>query len=272
MSLPMPPLLYGTAWKKERTCELVVRAITLGFRGIDTACQPKHYNEAGVGEAIKILRSRGVERSALFIQTKFTPISGQDTSRPLPYNPSAPLATQVAESFVSTQNNLGTNYVDSLVLHSPLKLDLMLEVWHAMEEIHHAGGARMLGISNCYDVSILRALYDDASVKPRVVQNRFYSDSGFDTELRSFCASHGIVYQSFWTLTANPDILKSSVTTAIAKAHGWTSAQVLFRFLSHIGIVPLSGTQSEVHMREDVAVFASELSTSEIARMQAQIT
>jgi len=42
-------LMYGTAWKKEKTAELVSLALKCGFRGIDTACQPKHYNEPGVG-------------------------------------------------------------------------------------------------------------------------------------------------------------------------------------------------------------------------------
>jgi len=47
----MPWLIYGTAWKKERTADLVVKAIQAGFKGIDTACQPKHYDEPLVGEA-----------------------------------------------------------------------------------------------------------------------------------------------------------------------------------------------------------------------------
>lgn len=39
-----PPLIsYGTAWKKDRTTALVYEALKVGFRGIDTACQPKHY-------------------------------------------------------------------------------------------------------------------------------------------------------------------------------------------------------------------------------------
>ena len=55
----MPRLIYGTAWKKDRTTNLVVKAIQAGFRGIDTACQPKHYNEKQVGGAIKILKEMG---------------------------------------------------------------------------------------------------------------------------------------------------------------------------------------------------------------------
>ena len=41
--VPMPQIVYGTAWKQERTKELVVLALQNGFRAIDTAAQPKHY-------------------------------------------------------------------------------------------------------------------------------------------------------------------------------------------------------------------------------------
>ena len=41
----MPRIIYGTAWKKDRTADLVVKAIQTGFRGIDTACQPKHSSD-----------------------------------------------------------------------------------------------------------------------------------------------------------------------------------------------------------------------------------
>jgi diketogulonate reductase-like aldo/keto reductase len=70
----MPRLLYGTAWKKEKTADLVTTAVKYGFRGVDTACQPKHYNEAGVGEAIRRLANEGISRRDLYIQTKFTPL------------------------------------------------------------------------------------------------------------------------------------------------------------------------------------------------------
>src|SRR5690606_35875590 len=83
---PSPRILYGTAWKKERTQPLVERAIELGFRGIDTAAQPKHYDEAAVGLALEAVIARGiVERAALYVQTKFTPYPGQDPSR-VPYD------------------------------------------------------------------------------------------------------------------------------------------------------------------------------------------
>lgn len=74
--MQMPRIMYGTAWKKERTAELVSQAVKAGFRGIDTACQPKHYREDLVGQAIKSLISEGVvKREELYIQTNLTACS-----------------------------------------------------------------------------------------------------------------------------------------------------------------------------------------------------
>ena len=62
----IPNFIYGTAWKKDLTKNLVIKAVKQGFRGIDTACQPKHYNEPQVGEAIQSLKNDGIERKDLF--------------------------------------------------------------------------------------------------------------------------------------------------------------------------------------------------------------
>ncbi|MEJ2468256.1 MAG: aldo/keto reductase, partial [Campylobacterales bacterium] len=109
--VPMPKLIYGTAWKKERTAELVKAALHCGFRGIDTACQPKHYREAGVGEALEAAAAEGIARDALFVQTKFTPLEGQDPAA-VPYDKNAPLERQVEQSFKTSQANLRSDYVD----------------------------------------------------------------------------------------------------------------------------------------------------------------
>jgi diketogulonate reductase-like aldo/keto reductase len=259
----MPPVIYGTAWKKERTADLVVQAIQAGFRGIDTACQPRHYDEALVGVALQNVAEKGIERKALFVQTKFTPITGQDPHN-IPYDRHSPVAAQVAQSFEASKQNLRTDYIDSLVLHSPVApYEQLMTVWRAMEQLHTSGQALQLGISNCYQPELLQALYSDAEVKPAVVQNRFYRDTGYDADLRRWCADHDIIYQSFWTLTANPHILASNTVKAIAKKYTKTEAQVFFRYLSQLGIVPLTGTCSERHMHEDLAIFNFELSTDE---------
>jgi diketogulonate reductase-like aldo/keto reductase len=72
----------GTAWKKEKTTALVIQAIKTGFRAIDTACQPKHYEEKLVGDGLVTLYDEGfISRGDIWLQTKFTPLSGQDPDR-----------------------------------------------------------------------------------------------------------------------------------------------------------------------------------------------
>ena len=56
----VPHFLYGTAWKENKTKSLVTLALDQGFRGIDTANQRKHYNEAAVGEGIREMINRGL--------------------------------------------------------------------------------------------------------------------------------------------------------------------------------------------------------------------
>jgi diketogulonate reductase-like aldo/keto reductase len=259
----MPPLIYGTAWKQERTAELVEHAVRAGFRGIDTACQPKHYHEAGVGEALKRLFAEGFDRDALYIQTKFTPLEGHDPKR-IPYDPAASLAEQIAYSFDVSRRNLGCEIVDSLLLHSPLFPFSRLETgWRAMEALVREGKLRQIGISNCYDLGWLQRLYEIAEIKPAVVQNRFYADTGYDIALRQWCRERGIIYQSFWTLTANPMLLDSQTMRTIAKTRGIRVEQLLFAYLHRSGIVPLTGTTSAEHMAIDLASFTTELSAEE---------
>jgi diketogulonate reductase-like aldo/keto reductase len=266
---PSPRIIYGTAWKKTATERLVRTAIQQGFRGIDTACQPKHYSEAGVGAGVAACLGAGLTRADLYLQTKFTPPSGQDPMR-LPYDPRAPLATQVSQSFAASLGNLQTDYLDCLILHSPLaNAQQTLQVWRAIESLVDGGAVRQAGISNCYELEQLKALYNSARVKPAVVQNRFYAETGYDLEIRTFCKQHRIVYQSFWTLTANPHIVAHAAITSLASKYKRTAEQILFRYLTQSAVVPLTGTKSETHMREDLAIFEFELTDRERAAVDA---
>jgi diketogulonate reductase-like aldo/keto reductase len=259
----IPPIIYGTAWKKDCTAALVKQAIGLGFRGIDTACQPKHYNEAGVGDGVAACQELGIDRSELYLQSKFTPLTGQDPAQ-VPYDAKAGLGEQVAQSFQTSLKNLQTTYLDCLILHSPLASQLHTqEVWQAMEQIFHDGGAKQLGISNCYDLQQFELLYRNATVKPAVIQNRFYAETQYDRTIRDFCRQQRIIYQSFWTLTANPNVLAHTTLQTLAAKYRRSTAQVFFRYLNQIGIIPLTGTTSKTHMREDLAIIDFELTSDE---------
>lgn len=263
LGVRVPRILYGTAWKKADTARLVTLAIGTGFRGIDTACQPKHYDEAAVGAGVATCLTAALTRSDLYLQTKFTSVSGHDPAR-IPYDSKAPLGEQLAQSVAASLRNLQTEYLDCLLLHSPLpSLKQTLEVWRAIEALIDTGKIRQAGISNCYALSALEHLHGNARCKPAVVQNRFYAESGYDREVRAFCRDRDIIYQSFWTLTANPKPLAHATISALASGYRRTAAQVLFRYLTQIGVVPLTGTRSERHMREDLAIFDFELSAAE---------
>ena len=85
--------------------------------------------------------------------------------------------------------------------------DDTMEVWYTFEDLYKDGKVKNLGISNIYDIKLLKQIYNKALIKPKFIQNRFYQQSGYDTEIREFCHTNDMVYQSFWTLTANPHIL-----------------------------------------------------------------
>jgi diketogulonate reductase-like aldo/keto reductase len=263
-----PSLLYGTAWKGARTAGLVERALELGFRGLDTACQPKHYDEAGVGRGLAACLDRGLRRSDIYVQTKFTALRGQNPES-IPYDPRAPLREQVEQSCAVSLRNLGVSQLDAWLLHSPFERHAdTLAAWRAMEAAVDAGHVLSLGISNCYEPAVLRALWREARIKPSVVQNRFYDKTGYDREIRAFCTEHGLRYQSFWTLTGNADVLATSELRAIAARYSASPAQVFFAYAVALGITPLSGTCTERHMRDDLALPAlSSSDTTSISRL-----
>jgi diketogulonate reductase-like aldo/keto reductase len=237
-----------------------------GFRAIDTANQRRHYHEAAVGRAIAAAISSGLlARADLFLQTKFTFRPGQDHR--LPYDPAAPVAVQVEQSFASSLQHLGTGAIDSYLLHGPTGRAGVAaadwEAWRAMEALHDSGRVRWLGVSNV-NLDQLQRLCHGARVRPRFVQNRCYAVRGWDRRIRQFCAANGLVYQGFSLLTANRAVLGRPELARIAERHGRTVSQIVFRFALDAGMMPLTGTTSADHMRADVDVFGFRLGPEEV--------
>ncbi|KAK4067936.1 hypothetical protein Trihar35433_6496 [Trichoderma harzianum] len=222
-STRIPKLIYGTAWKKEQTADLVYLALKTGFRAIDTAAQPKHYDERGVSVAVKRAVGEGlIKREDLFIQTKFTSPAGQNNVTP--YDLNAPLADKVHQSVQSSLANFSIDgqepYLDSLVLHSPM--DTMQEtitVWKTLET-YTPHKIRNLGISNT-TLPILQALFNDMTVKPAVVQNRFHNRTG---PVREVAQKAGVgAVEAFYSMVLGLE-----------------------------GTTILDGTTSQTHMEEDL--------------------
>jgi diketogulonate reductase-like aldo/keto reductase len=265
-----PRFIYGTAWKTTATAALIKTAVSMGFKAIDTANQPKHYSEQLVGDALLELTQTGVvSREQLFLQTKFTPADGQDER--IPYDPTADLATQVVTSFQSSLAHLKTSYIDSYLLHGPYGWpnlnDADWKVWQAIEKIYESGKAKLIGISNV-NIKQLELLTSKAKIKPMVVQNRCFAHQGWDKAVREFCKNNNIMYQGFSLLTANTEMLQSKKVIATAQRLNKTPEQIIFRFAVQIGMVPLTGTRDAQHMQQDLAIGDFELSVEEMVAIE----
>lgn len=193
------------------------------------------------------------------VQTKYTSLAGQDPGN-LPYSPKQSITDQVRTSITSSLHNLRdsenndsteTSYVDSLVLHSPLPTpEQTLEAWRAAETFVPTS-IKYLGISNVA-LDQLKELYVSAKIKPSVVQNRFHRDTNYEYELRKFCRDRGIVFQSFWTLTANPGLQNTRPINFLAKAADVEQAVALYCLVLGLkDIIILNGTQT--HIQSDLA-------------------
>ena len=265
-----PSFIYGTAWKEDATADLVEKAVSTGFSAIDSANQPRHYQEHLAGEALLRLASKGIKREGLFLQSKFTPANGHDQR--IPYDPTESLTTQVKQSFESTLKNLHTDHLDSYLLHGPYTQpglgDEDWEVWSAIEELYKAGKTRFIGISNV-NIIQLKLLSEKAEIKPMVVQNRCFANQGWDSEIRGFCKTNQIAYEGFSLLTANPFVIQSPEVRSIARELGRTPEQVVFCFAMQAGMIPITGTTNDQHMKEDLQAVDFELKDDDVQLIEA---
>jgi diketogulonate reductase-like aldo/keto reductase len=178
----------------------------------------------------------------------------------MPYDASLPLADQISTSVKSSLRNLRVQedessseaaYIDCLVLHSPLPTEAEnLAAWRAMESFV-PDRVRHLGISNTGRRE-LAAIWAAAHIRPAVVQNRWHPGNRWDGEVRNFCRENGIMYESFWTLTGNPGLLKSEPVARLSKEAGVSKQAALYSLVMELGITPLNGTTSKERMEEDL--------------------
>src|SRR5262249_5594634 len=100
------------------------------------------------------------------------------------------------------------------------------------------------------------------------VQNRCYAARGWDREVRAYCARNGLVYQGFSLLTANREAMARPELARIAKRHGRSTSQIVFRFALDVGMMTLTGTSDESHLRAHLALFNFRRDPEEFARIE----
>ncbi|RYC64814.1 hypothetical protein CHU98_g1426 [Xylaria longipes] len=247
-----PYLIYGTAFKKNRTQELTEKALERGFEGVDSANFPTSYEESQVGEAIQKALRLGVKREDILVQTKFAPAWAHEEGK-VPYNVDQPLEAQVRQSVEQSFANLQVDYIDVLILHDPFEDPAdNIVAWRVFESLV-PDRVGVLGVSN-FLLPDLEKLFDEATVKPEIVQNSFRDKTSFDIPLRAFLARKGnVVYQAFAVLKANKEAISSDIVTCLAgrfSIQKETAFYILVLGLGRMSVI--NGTTSEEHMKTDL--------------------
>jgi diketogulonate reductase-like aldo/keto reductase len=242
----------------EETRAAVEAAISAGYRHIDTAAA--YGNERQVGEAV---HDSGLGRSEFFLETKIW-ISDYGYDETL-------------HGFEKSARKLGVDQIDLLLLHQPLPSDFeaTLEAYRALERLLTDEKARGIGVSN-FMVEHLTTLLQRASVVPAVNQIEVHPYFQ-QREVQTIGAEHGILTQAwspiggitFYRDGQHSSTLEDPVIGEIAKAHDKTPAQVMLRWhlQQNRSVIPKS--TKPYRIAENIDVFDFELSTEELAAIDA---
>lgn len=243
-SLPAVGFGMWQMWDEAECISAVKAALAAGYRHFDTA---QYYeNEAWLADAIK---QAGVPREDVFITTKIA---------------NANFAPDLLEpSFEQSLTNLGSDYVDLLLLHFP-EPGLRQGAWKQLEGFAVDGRAKAIGVSN-YTIRHLEELLADCQVKPAVNQVELHVFLQ-QPELRQYCADHDIVVEAYSPL-AQGHAMDNPTLDELAKAHGKTPAQIMVRWCLQAGTVPLPKSVKPQRIKSNVDVFDFELSDGDMAKL-----
>ncbi|KAK0613284.1 NADP-dependent oxidoreductase domain-containing protein [Immersiella caudata] len=231
-----PLLVYGTAWKKGKTAELTGTAVRSVFAAVDTANYPTACSEPLTGNGIAVALKSGIKRSDLFIQIKFTRVWAHERDK-IPFNPDQSIKGQIKESIQQSLEHLHVDYLDALLLHIPFAEDSdNLVGWKVFESFVPLN-IRALSVSS-FSLAQLEDLYANATIKPSIIQNCFYRETGFDIDLREFCKERGITYHAYWMIKHIPEASTSKLLASVAK-----KLKVEKELAFYILVVGLGGTQ-----------------------------
>ena len=240
----IPVLALGT-WliDNDKAADAVKSAVRMGYRHIDTA--QAYGNERGVGEGI---RACGVPREQIFVTSKVA----------------AEYKTyeEAAASIDKTLADMGLDYLDMMIIHSPQPWDKVNQsedryvegnraAWRALEDAYKAGKLRAIGVSNFLQEDI-ESLWETAEIKPMVNQVLCHI-SNSPLELIGYCQKKGIVMEAY-SPVAHGEALKIRAIADMAEKYEVTIPQLCIRFDIQLGMIVLPKTANPEHMKTNTAV------------------
>lgn len=225
--------------------KVVAEALHVGYRHIDTA--QMYQNESGVGRAVA---ASGLPRADVFITTKV--------------NNNAHRPADAAASIQRSLEELGTDYLDLLLIHWPLPTQYdgdYVSTWETLIAAREAGYARSIGVSN-FQPAHLKRLHS-TGVAPAVNQIEVHPHFS-NNDVRAANSAQGTVTE-VWSPLGQGSVLTDPAITAIAQRLGRTSAQVIIRWHLQRGDVVFPKTVTPARMVENADVFNFELTAEDLA-------
>ncbi|NIK58146.1 aldo/keto reductase [Kribbella shirazensis] len=242
----MPRAGLGTSPMNDADAERAVRtALELGYRLIDTA--ENYRNEVGVGRALK-----DAPRDEVFVTSKF--------------NKRWHSVEGARQAFEASAERLGVEYLDLLLIHWPNpEQDRYVEAWQGLIALRDAGLVRAIGTSN-FKPAHLQRLIDETGVAPEVNQVQLSPVWAKSAE-REFHQRHGIVTEAWSPLGKGTNLLDHPVVREIAEAHERAPGQVVLRWETQQGVVPIPKSANRERLQQNLAVFDFDLTDAELAAL-----
>jgi D-xylose reductase len=276
-------------WKvpNASAADLVVKAVKVGYRHLDCACD--YGNEAEVGDGIRAAVSAGLcRREDLWVTSKlWNTYHAKQHVRPavertlrdlkLDYLDLYLVHFPIAQEYVPFDRRYPPGWFsDPNDPHPRMHLDRvpLAETWAAMEGLVTAGLVKQVGVSN-YGTALLRDLLSYARIRPAVLQVELHPYLTQEKLLR-FCFEHGIAVTAFSPLGAqsyysigmadpSESVLEQPAVKAAAARHGKTPAQVVLRWGWQRGTSLVPKTTRPERLAENLAVFDFELTADEMS-------
>jgi 2,5-diketo-D-gluconate reductase A len=247
----IPVLGLGTWPLRGAEAAAVVRtAIEAGYRLVDTA--ENYRNEDGVGQGV---RDSGIERSEIFITTKF--------------NREWHSADGVRKAYEASLRRLDTDYIDMLMVHWPNPdQGRFVDAVRGLAALLEEGKIKAIGVSN-FKPTHLREVIEQSGVTPDVNQIQLSPYSTRDAT-RAFDAEHGIATESWSPIGGSGDDLRSDpVVVGIGERYGKSATQVVLRWHIQLGLITIPKSANPGRIAENIALFDFELTADELAAISA---
>ncbi|MDQ2085052.1 aldo/keto reductase [Herbivorax sp. ANBcel31] len=238
----MPLLGLGTykLENNETTSDLIVKALDVGYRHIDTASA--YGNEEAIGEGIK---KSPVSRKNIFLVSK---VANSDQG----YD-------NTIKSFNESLKRLQTDYLDLYLIHWPK--DLSNETWKAFEDLYKENKIRTIGVSN-FLINHLEDLLLNAKITPMVNQVEFHPYL-VQPELLDYCSKKNIKVEA-WSPLMRGEILNIDLIDKLAKKYNKTHAQIVLRWNIQMGVITIPKSANIDRIKSNFQIFDFELSKEDM--------